>query len=225
MTYTKLHNSQNPSGKGQLINSAQLSGPAQMAADMLMLEKANSTQDFAISIRFYKWEGTWLSIGHHQKHLPKHWIQLLKEKEINIVRRPSGGNAVLHSGGLTYALVWKSAPRKKLEAYFLVNQWLINCFSNLNFPLQFGEDPTNLNSPNCFGISTEVDLIDAKGSKRIGSAQYWKIGNLLQHGHILLDPPEELWVKVFKKNAPKPAPRKIHRECIESSLLNSLKTF
>ena len=46
------------------------------------------------------------------------------------------------------------------------------------------------------------DLVDQKGFKRIGSAQYRKKGAFLQHGEIQLNPPRELWIKVFGVEAP-----------------------
>ena len=49
---------------------------------------------------------------------------------------------------------------------------------------------------NCFSTSTYADLIDENGQKRIGSAQFWRKGRLLQHGEIILDPPKELWEEV-----------------------------
>ena len=80
-----------------------------MAADMMMLQKLSEEIQLSIAIRFYEWEGPWLSIGYHQKHIPQHWVNLVKEGKIKLVRRPSGGSAVLHSGGLTYCLAWKAA--------------------------------------------------------------------------------------------------------------------
>ena len=47
-----------------------------------------------------------------------------------------------------------------------------------------------------------TDLVDQYGFKRIGSAQYRKKGAFLQHGEIQLNPPRELWIKVFEDEAP-----------------------
>ena len=195
----------------QIINSSPFSGPAQMACDAMMLENLRSRTDISMSVRFYKWKGIWLSIGHHQKELPQKWIDLAKEKKLSIVRRPSGGSAVLHAGGLTYSLAWKSPPRKKRQAYVEASQWLIQSFAELNCPLRFGTEKSIAPTGNCFSSSSIADLIDAQGNKRIGSAQYWQGGNLLQHGEILLDPPIDLWREVFNTTPPQPAPDHVPR--------------
>ena len=201
---------------GKIIGTTRFDGPTQMACDVFMLEKLNDKTD--ISIRFYKWEGLWLSIGKHQKHLPKRWLTLLKDRKLNIVRRPSGGSAVLHSGGITYALAWRSPPKKRHQAYVEASHWLIHCFDEIGLPLRFGNQPQIASSENCFSSSTIADLVDDNGIKRIGSAQLWKDRKLLQHGEILLDPPKEIWSEIFNQKAPPPISPKIPREGLEKLL-------
>ncbi len=209
---------------GQIINSESFNGFFQMACDEMMLENIKKRTDISMSVRFYKWEGIWLSIGHHQKKIPQQWVELVKKNKINIVRRPSGGSAVLHSGGLTYSMAWQSPPRKKRQAYFEASQWLIESFSALNHPLKFGAIKSIPPTGNCFSSSSVADLIDNQGNKRIGSAQYWRDGSLLQHGEILLDPPNKLWRDVFNSPPPKPAPSNVPRngliDCLTKHLIS-----
>jgi len=152
-------------------------------------------------LRFYYWTGDWLSIGYHQKEIPPHWEKLLFNKEINIVRRPSGGGAVLHSGGITYALTFKKTYYKILS-YEMVNNWLIKSFRELGLNLQYGKLRKSPITHNCFGTSLISDLVDQDGYKRIGSAQYRKKGAFLQHGEIQINPSKDLWLKLFKEEAP-----------------------
>ena len=56
------------------INPLELSGPDQMAIDFFLLEKSFADLNFNMAIRFYTWDGDWLSIGKNQKELPKTWI-------------------------------------------------------------------------------------------------------------------------------------------------------
>ena len=184
------------------LDPLELSGPEQMAIDLFLLEKSFTDKDFFMAIRFYTWNGDWLSIGKHQKELPRKWLKLLKNEQLKIVRRPSGGNAVLHSGGLTYALIWKDPPRKKKESYLKTTQWLKNGIKKAGVDLFFGNQSVNISTSNCFSNSTLADLVDENKNKYIGSAQYWKKGHLLQHGEILMEPSKQLWKKVFNIGPP-----------------------
>ena len=178
------------------LNPLELSGPEQMAIDLFLLEKSFTDQKFNMAIRFYTWDGDWLSIGKNQKELPKGWLKLIKNEQLKIVRRPSGGNAVLHSRGLTYALIWKYPPRNKKESYLKTTQWLKYGFKKAGVDLFFGDDPVSISNSNCFSTSTLADLIDKDKNKHIGSAQYWRKGHLLQHGEILMEPSKQLFFEI-----------------------------
>ena len=190
-------------GEVLYLNPLELSGPEQMAIDLFLLEKSFADHNFNMAIRFYTWDGDWLSIGKNQKELPKLWIDLVKNKQLKIVRRPSGGKAVLHSRGLTYALIWKYPPRNKKESYLKTTQWLKNGLKNTGVELLLGTQPVDMFNDNCFSTSTLADLVDEDQNKHIGSAQYWKKGHLLQHGEILMEPSKKLWKKVFNTDPPK----------------------
>ena len=58
--------------------------------------------------------------------------------------------------------------------------------------------------------------------KRIGSAQCWQHGRLLQHGEILLDPPPMLWNAVFGEAAPPAAAANLNRLTLEQQLINAM---
>ena len=174
-----------------------------MSIDIDLLEKTISNDNILFTLRFYLWEGNWISIGYHQKNYPEHWKDLAEKGLINIVRRPSGGGAVLHSGGITYALTFNKPEYKKFS-YQFVNSWLIKSFDFLGLTLKNGSVKKGSIKDNCFGTNYSSDLLDENGKKRIGSAQYWKKGSFLQHGEIQLNPPFDLWIKVFGQEPPKP---------------------
>ena len=203
---------------GRLIPHLIGDGPTQMAIDTMLLAQATE----APVLRFYRWDGPWLSLGRHQRHWPQHWHQLTQGGRLRMVRRPSGGQAVLHAGGLTYALIWPSAPRRRKQAYREACQWLIDGFTQLGLPLRFGDDPALAGDSNCFASATAADLVDPAGVKRIGSAQCWQRGRLLQHGEILLDPPPELWQLVFGEAAPPAAAPAIDRLRLEQQLIEAM---
>ena len=109
-----------------IISTSTLSGFEQMALDKYFLEQTILKVEILFTLRFYYWEGNCISLGFHQKEIPSHWQKLSEEGTINIIRRPSGGGAVLHSGGITYALTFKKSSYKNFS-YDIVNKWLIGC--------------------------------------------------------------------------------------------------
>ena len=184
-----------------IFSTNNLPGFDQMALDLNSLDQTISNPEIILTLRFYYWTGDWLSIGYHQKEIPLHWKNLLSNGEINIVRRPSGGGAVLHSGGITYALTFKKTYYQVLS-YKMVNNWLIKSFRELGLNLQNGTFRKSPINTNCFGTSLISDLIDQDGFKRIGSAQYRKKDAFLQHGEIQTNPSKYLWYKLFREEAP-----------------------
>tara|TARA_Y100000589_G_scaffold14366_1_gene11602 strand:+ start:708 stop:1412 length:705 start_codon:yes stop_codon:yes gene_type:complete len=189
--------------KALIISTIKSSGHQQMSIDIDLLEKTIANESILFSLRFYLWEGNWISIGYHQKNYPEHWKDLIEKGLINIVRRPSGGGAVLHSGGITYAITFNK-PQYKKFSYQFVNSWLKKSFAFLGLTLKNGSIKKGSIRENCFGTNYISDLIDENGNKRIGSAQYWKKGSFLQHGEIQLNPPFDLWVRVFEEEPPQP---------------------
>ena len=210
-----------PLEKALYLKPLRLTGPEQMAIDLFLLEKSFTDKGFQMAVRFYTWDGDWLSVGKNQKEIPSKWLELIKNKELQIVRRPSGGKAVLHSKGLTYALIWKNPPRNKRESYLKTSQWLREGFRKAGVELFFGNQQTNMSNNNCFATSTLADLVDKDSNKHIGSAQYWKKGHLLQHGEILMEPSKQLWAKIFNTDPPKIKDRLKEKDKIISFLKES----
>lgn len=201
-----------PSPAG-LRRTTRLGGAWQMACDDWLLDQGQP------AFRLYRWCRPTLSLGFHQRRLPEQWRELARSGTIELVRRPSGGGAVLHGFGLTYALIWPGPPAGRAEAYRQACQWLQLAFAELGQPLRFGDAPAALGSANCFASSTAADLVDADGHKRVGSAQLWRRGQLLQHGEILLDPPAHLWQALFGVPAPAMAPLPLSAGGLEEHLL------
>ncbi len=217
----KNNENKNNLNKVLYLNPLKLSGPEQMAIDLHLLEKSFTDNNFYMAVRFYTWDGDWVSIGKNQKEISEKWIKLTKKKKLRLVRRPSGGNAVLHSRGLTYALIWKDPPKNKKESYLKTNQWLKNGLKKAGVDLFFGDQPINISNINCFGTSTSADLIDKDEEKQIGSAQFWKKGHLLQHGEILIAPSKQLWKEVFNTDPPRIKKELIKKENVMKFLKES----
>ena len=164
-----------------------------MELDLKMLEgaiTANSKDAFA---RFYNWSPKCISLGKNQP-----FEEFYNDLGIDIVRRPTGGRALLHDKELTYCFV---SPIKNgqsiIESYKEISDALILGFKKLGIELNYaGERSKNLRY--CMNISCGAD-VSYMGKKLIGSAQFRSRGYLLQHGSILYDLDFELVEKIFKQ--------------------------
>ena len=198
----------------RLLPTLDLGGCWQMAIDAWLLEQGRP------ALRFYRWHRPTLSLGYHQRQLAAPWRTLQAAGELELVRRPSGGQAVLHGSAweLTYALVWPDPPYGRREAYRQLCGWLQAAFGSLGLPLQFGDEPVGGVEGSCFASRTPADLVHANGAKRIGSAQLWRRGCLLQHGSILLSPPGPLWQRLFGAAPPALPPLPLAPAALERHL-------
>lgn len=196
-----------PAGEVRWIPPLLASGRWQMAIDDWFLDaalaaSARGEANYGAMLRLYGWSRPTLSLGFHQRQIEPRWQELAAAGVIELVRRPSGGRAVLHAGEITYALVWPKPPLGRVEAYRQTCGWLQSTFAALALPLSFGTEPAGQPPGSCFATSTAADLVHDGGAKRVGSAQLWRRGFLLQHGSILLDPPAELWRELFSAEPP-----------------------
>jgi lipoate-protein ligase A len=174
------------------------SGNLQMAIDAWLLTQ-HSQGKHPPTLRFYTWEPVAISLGYHQRHWPPTWQNLTwRGKPVELVRRPTGGRAVLHQGDLTYGVVTSGLSQRRLEAYQSLCQFLIVGWRTLGFELDYGSAGRGyIHNPNCFATATGADLILSDGYKLIGSAQLRRNGAILQQGSMRLEPDAELHQQVF----------------------------
>ncbi len=168
-------------------------GQKNMEIDLKMLEDAILNQQNFATVRFYNWSPKCISLGKNQP-----FEEFYKDFDIDIVRRPTGGRALLHDRELTYCFV---SPIKQgqsvIESYKEISDALILGFKKLGINLEYaGERSKNLRY--CMNISCGAD-VSYMGKKLIGSAQFRSRGYLLQHGSILYDLDFDLVEKIFKQ--------------------------
>ncbi len=202
-----------------------LPGSWQMAIDAWLLDRLAAGDRGGPLLRFYHWSQPTLSLGKHQRAPEERWLRLAREGRLALVRRPTGGSAVLHGGDLTYALLWPAPPRQRREAYRLCCQWLREAFAALGQPLRFGDAPATAERTNCFASGTAADLVHDDGGKRVGSAQLWRSGALLQHGSVQLDPDDGLWRAVFGEPAPHLSALPLTGDALEAHLLDAARRW
>jgi lipoate-protein ligase A len=151
------------------------------------------------TLRFYTWEPAAISLGYHQRQYPAHWQNVRWQNHpIALVRRPTGGRAVLHQGDLTYAVVMSGLDGKRMQGYRQICQFLIQGWRSLGVELAYGEAGRGyIQNPNCFGSATAADLVLPDGAKLIGSAQQRRGSCVLQHGSMRLTQDATLFQQVF----------------------------
>lgn len=165
--------------------------------------------DFAIKnelkepiFRLYGWEPACVSLGRNQKDDFLDY-ELLKSKNIDVVRRLTGGRALLHDNEITYSFICPESFLQNgshiVSSYKEISQILIDKFKKLGIDLDFGTSkPIKTGFDYCMLISTGADLC-YKEKKLIGSAQCRSHGYILQHGSILYDYDKKLLEEIFKE--------------------------
>ncbi|MEA5576307.1 biotin/lipoate A/B protein ligase family protein [Anabaena sp. UHCC 0451] len=206
----------------RLIPCLAAAGNVQMAVDRWLLEQHESGKH-PPTLRFYTWSPPAISLGYHQKQYPEYWANLTWHGDkLDLVRRPSGGRAVLHQGDLTYAVITSGIVGSRIQVYAKICEFLIQGWRSLGVELNYGQAGRGyIHNPNCFGTATGADLILPDGSKLIGSAQLRRGKAILQHGSIILQPDADLFREVFGKDAftPVQLPQNIHRETVIEALI------
>lgn len=167
----------------------------------LLDESIKNKYDFPI-FRLYGWSPYCISLGRNQddSFIDKNFIS---NQNIDIVRRLTGGRALLHADEITYSYV---CPVSYLEngehiisSYKEICKYIIDRFKLLGIELDFGTSkPVRTGFDYCMLVSTGADLC-YRGKKLIGSAQCRKQGYILQHGSILYNYDKELLEKIFNE--------------------------
>ena len=178
----------------RLIVDRELPGARNMARDVAML-KAVAAGEAAPTLRLYGWDPPCLSLGKHQG-LDAADLAFCAREGIDVVRRPTGGRALLHHLELTYAVAAPLGsgplPRGLQEAYRVICDVLVRACSGLSVEAELTGGEVNLQLPGprttipCFEAPAGGEVV-VRGRKLIGSAMRAHAGAMLQHGAILLD--------------------------------------
>lgn len=173
------------------IDPEPLPGAQNMAIDEAMLQAA--IEDQFCGLRFYRWDEPTLSLGHFQK--PEKLI--LEERFVGLpmVRRLSGGGAILHDQELTYSCVVPSnhpITQNPSQLYDIVHNVFVTILADFGVECSFRtKAQTELDSAFlCFLRGDPRDLI-IDGHKILGSAQRRRKGAILQHGSLILKTSEK----------------------------------
>jgi lipoate-protein ligase A len=168
----------------RLLRDEPRSGARNMAVDHAL---ADALAGGEAVFRLYRWERPTLSLGRNEP-AGAYPIGALRAKGMDIVRRPTGGRAVLHDAELTYAVVAPAGAWGPRAAYRAVNEALAAALRSLGAPVAVSEGGVRALAPDagpCFRSPAAGEVV-ASGRKLVGSAQARVGGALLQHGSILL---------------------------------------
>jgi len=167
-------------------------GAWNMALDESILEHAQAGRGASLpTLRLYAWAPACLSLGHAQPFADVDTARL-REHGWEVVRRATGGRAILHTDELTYSVIASAEEHVLaggvLESYNRLAQALLLAVKNLELPVEMKEGKANGNekpNPVCFEVPSTYE-ITVDGKKLIGSAQARKKQGVLQHGSLPL---------------------------------------
>ncbi|MEW5873042.1 MAG: biotin/lipoate A/B protein ligase family protein [Chloroflexota bacterium] len=176
----------------RLIQSAPAHGAWNMAVDEAILEAIGGGEALP-TLRLYAWSPPCLSLGYAQPFQDVDQAAL-RRNGWELVRRPTGGRAILHTDELTYSVAGPpNEPRlagSVLESYRVLAQALLRALHLLGIPAQALEKPAPApgwreQNPVCFEVPSNYE-ITVGGKKLIGSAQARRKEGVLQHGSLPL---------------------------------------
>jgi lipoate-protein ligase A len=174
----------------RLIQSAPADGPTNMAIDEAIL-RAVAEGASPPTLRLYAWNPPTVSLGRAQKASDVDG-QALRVAGYGLVRRPTGGKAILHVDELTYSVV---APRDEprvdgpvVDSYRRLSAGLVGGLERLGVVGTQADrrvGNVTLKGPVCFEVPSNYE-ITSSGRKLVGSAQMRSDGVVLQHGTMPL---------------------------------------
>ncbi len=167
-----------------------------MALDEAILESTAAGQSLP-TLRLYAWQPACLSLGYAQP-LSDVDLDALARHGWELVRRPTGGRAILHIDELTYSVTGpQDEPRltgSVLESYHRLSSALLEALQRLGIAAQAlpsAAQPPTANraetalNPVCFEVPSNYEITFHR-KKLIGSAQARRRGGVLQHGSLPL---------------------------------------
>jgi lipoate-protein ligase A len=169
----------------RLIDDETGTGAYHMAVDETLLRTAAETG--LATLRFYRWHAPTLSLGYFQQI--EHRRQHMASQSCDVVRRASGGGAILHDRELTYCFAAPIQSRfgDSQHSYAVFHETLIDTLAELGVSARLHEKDDGLSDSAflCFQRRASGDIVCA-GEKIMGSAQRrWKKA-VVQHGSLLL---------------------------------------
>jgi lipoate-protein ligase A len=177
--------------KLRLIIDTARGGAENMAQDEAILEGVNRGESPG-TLRFYRWVEPTISLGYFQPY-DEVFAQDEAVRRLPVVRRQTGGGAILHDDELTYSLVLPAgdgAAAKIETMYQIVHDAFIAAMGDYGISAEYRGGRRDGHSQRgpffCFARHHRLDVV-VGGDKILGSAQRRIRGAVLQHGSLILD--------------------------------------
>lgn len=178
-----------------IVDSVPATGVWNMAVDQTLLESA--VAGGPPTVRWYRWNRPTISVGYFQSPA----LALVDERLQNlpVVRRLSGGGAIVHHHELTYSCTLPAGhplAGTQRDLYLAVHERIIAVLAEFGYQTQFRGQPVPGRAGEflCFRRGDDFDVVMA-ADKVLGSAQRRRKGAVLQHGSLILERSE--WTPEF----------------------------
>jgi len=189
----------------RLLETGFSPGSWNMALDEVLL--TNCIDDNTPILRLYGWSPAAVSIGYFQSMDEEVNVDKCNDLGIEVVRRMTGGGAVLHQSELTYSFITKTYPMNILASYQLICDPVVMGINKLGFRSMY----------------VPLNDILVNNKKVSGNAQTRKNNTLLQHGTILLNVDFDKMFSVL--NVPSEKVKDKMLEDVKSRVMALNKTF
>ena len=171
----------------RLLITPPSSGAENMALDEALMDRARRTGEWVL--RVYSWVKPTISIGRNQTARGRYYLDRIADRGIDVVRRPTGGRAILHHREVTYSVTGPVSGAGDLRASYLrINRLLVAALESIGVCATPAAPTRRASAPGiapCFDEPSAGELT-VDGRKLAGSAQWRVDGALLQHGSILV---------------------------------------
>lgn len=195
----------------RFVSSGPLSGAENMALDEAMLE-AHAAGETPPTLRVYGWQPPAVSLGRFQRAEASVDLRACRALAIDVVRRPTGGRAILHTRDeVTFSLVVSAArlgTTGVMDAYRALSRGIIAALRSLGLEAGLVErdapaSPAAAQDPACFAVKARCDLV-VGSAKLVGSAQVQRNGAILQQNSLPLRLSLADWRRVFPRSSQAP---------------------
>jgi lipoyl(octanoyl) transferase len=210
----------------KLLHTGANTGAYNMALDEKLLAWSQAGEKVPV-LRFYTWDPPTVSLGRFQKIETTVDTAACRKHGIDVVKRVTGGRAVLHREELSYSIIARVDnplfPDGVLGTYRTIASCLAAGLQNLGIPAEIvarGSARASLaekreKNPACFSSSSWYEIV-VNGRKIIGSAQRRLSHSFLQHGSIFMDFDPALEAEVIPGSCIDDTATSIKRELAQS---------